>query len=164
MTENKTRVFQRKPNNRKIRTKTWIVFIFLWGVRGPFAEMWQYHPWNKTWRFRKETGSDDVKKLQSQALKSLKKAAVAIFPPSPPNIAKCLSSLGYIVVFMAYKKPVFSWLVSPSPPNCHPTSPKSSAWQEIMQSGKKQNKTTKQQLFWQSNSLFLHCFCWQCKD
>lgn len=48
---------------------------------------------------------DDVKlennkysKLQSQALKSLKKAAVAIFPLPRPNTAKRVSSFGYTVV------------------------------------------------------------------
>lgn len=102
--------------------KTWTVLIFLWGVHGPFANRDDIIPETRR-EGSKEMGTDEDEKLQSQALKSLRKAAVAIFPL--PTTYSQMSSLGYLVVSRRTKSQ--SLVDSSSPSISHPTSSKSPA-------------------------------------
>lgn len=99
--------------------QTWIVLILRWGVRGPFQQN-KIKNKNKhediipeTKKENKQSGvqrgvginDDDVKlennkysKLQSQALKSLKKAAVAVFP-LPDQIQPNVCQVSDILLF-----------------------------------------------------------------
>lgn len=71
---------------------------------------WRHHPWNTTWGFEEdgetmmESWKQKKQKLQSQALKSLMKAASAIFP-LPTKYSQQFVKLRIYCCFMAYEKP-----------------------------------------------------------
>lgn len=74
-------------------------------------ETWRHHPWNKNWGFIEDGNQQwrwkmkkKKKNLQSQALKSLMKAAVAIFP-LPTKYSQTFVKLRIYCCFTAYNKP-----------------------------------------------------------
>lgn len=94
---------------------TWIVFILHWGVCGPLCKGVTTSSLKHEVRVQRRMDSDDgkinnkIKRIQPQALKSLKKAAVAIFSPPPaprpPKYSQTCVKLRIYCCFTAYNTP-----------------------------------------------------------